>query len=120
MVRDALSRATWIGLVATVPAGLSMQRQLIDQIAAEMGREVKLDAVFEARGVSGALVGPTVTSMTASCWRRSSAWPSGTSWFMLAQASMGHLASKVPASVKVPVLSSPTLAVLKVKEMLAR
>jgi hypothetical protein len=37
---------------------------------------------------------------------------------MLAQASMGHLASKVPASVGVPVLSSPTLAVSKVKELL--
>ncbi len=38
---------------------------------------------------------------------------------MLAQASMGHLAAKVPASVKVPVLSSPTLAVQKVKEMVS-
>src|SRR3954454_21321199 len=31
MVRDALSRASKIGVVATVPAGLNMQRQLIAQ-----------------------------------------------------------------------------------------
>ena len=38
---------------------------------------------------------------------------------LLAQASMGHLASMIPASITVPVLSSPTLAVEKVKELLA-
>src|SRR2546421_4889470 len=47
MVRDALSRATKLGLVATVPAGLNMQRQLIGQIAAEMGRQAERDAVLK-------------------------------------------------------------------------
>ena len=47
MVREALGRATKIGLVATVPAGLNMQRQLIGQIAAELGREIELDAVLK-------------------------------------------------------------------------
>ena len=47
MVREALGRARKIGLVATVPAGLNMQRQLIDQIATEMGCEIELDAVLK-------------------------------------------------------------------------
>ena len=37
---------------------------------------------------------------------------------MLAQASMGHLAAQIPGNIKTPVLSSPRLAVQKVKEML--
>jgi aspartate/glutamate racemase len=117
MVREALSRARKIGLVATVPAGLNMQRQLIDQIATELGREIELDAVlkpdaFQAlssgrRDEHDRIVLAEVERLAGS-----------NELVMLAQASMGHLASKVPASVNVPVLSSPTLAVAKVKEML--
>jgi aspartate/glutamate racemase len=117
MVREALGRATKIGLVATVPAGLNMQRQLISQIAAEMGKEIELDAVlkpeaFQAlsagrRDEHDAIVLAEVVRLAET-----------NELVMLAQASMGHLASRVPASVKVPVLSSPTLAVSKVKEML--
>ena len=117
MVREALGRASKIGLVATVPAGLNMQRQLIDQIAAEMGKTVELDAIlkpeaFQAlssgrRDDHDAIVLAEVERLAAS-----------NDLVMLAQASMGHLATKIPASIKVPVLSSPTLAVSKVKEML--
>src|SRR6185436_16787532 len=47
MVREALGRAKKIGLVATVPAGLNMQRQLIDQIATELGTSIELDAILK-------------------------------------------------------------------------
>jgi aspartate/glutamate racemase len=117
MVREALGRATKIGVVATVPAGLQMQRRLVDQLATEMGRDVELDAVlkpdaFQAlsagrRDEHDAIVLAEVERLARS-----------NELVMLAQASMGHLASKVPASVAVPVLSSPTLAVSKVKELL--
>jgi aspartate/glutamate racemase len=117
MVRDALSRATKIGLVATVPAGLNMQRQLIDQIAQEMGKKVELDAVLKPvafQALAGGRRDEHDTIVLAEVERLAQT----NELVMLAQASMGHLASKVPASVTVPVLSSPTLAVAKVKEML--
>ena len=119
MVREALGRASKIGLVATVPAGLNMQRQLIEQIAAQLGRDVTLDAelrpeAFQAlssgrRDEHDAIVLGVVEELATR-----------NELVLLAQASMGHLATKVPASVRVPVLSSPTLAVEKVKEMVAR
>jgi aspartate/glutamate racemase len=119
MVREALSRATWIGLVATVPAGLNMQRQLIDQIATEMGRDIKLDAVLKPEAFRALASGDREEHdriVLAEVERLART----NELVMLAQASMGHLASKLPASIKVPVLSSPTLAVQKVKEMLDR
>jgi len=106
MVRDALSRATWIGLVATVPAGLSMQRQLIDQIAAEMGREVKLDAVLKPEAFQ-ALSSGNRDEHDRIVLAEVERLAERNELVMLAQASMGHLASKVPASVKVPVLLEP-------------
>jgi aspartate/glutamate racemase len=119
MVREALGRAKKIGVVATVPAGLTMQKQLIEQIAQEMGREVELDAqlrpeAFQAlssgnRDEHDRIVLGVVEELAAR-----------NELVMLAQASMGHLATKVPPGVKVPVLSSPTLAVEKVKEMVSR
>ncbi len=119
MVRDALTRAKWIGLVATVPAGLNMQRQLIDQIATEMGCEIHLDAVLRPEAFQ-ALASGNRDEHDRIVLAEVERLAETNELVMLAQASMGHLASKVPASVKVPVLSSPTLAVQKVKEMLDR
>ena len=119
MVREALGRARKIGLVATVPAGLNMQRQLIEQIAAELGRDVELDAQLRPEAFQALSAGrrdehdAIVLGVVEELARRNDL-------VMLAQASMGHLATKVPPSVSVPVLSSPTLAVEKVKEMVAR
>jgi len=117
MVREALGRARRIGLVATVPAGLNMQRQLIDQIAAEMGREIELDAVLKPEAFQ-ALAAGRRDEHDAVVLAEVERLAETNELVMLAQASMGHLASQVPAGVKVPVLSSPTLAVSKVKEML--
>ena len=117
MVREALGRARKIGLVATVAAGLNMQRQLIDQIATEMGRQIELDAVLKPEAFQALAAGrrdehdEIVLAEVERLAERNEI-------VLLAQASMGHLAAKVPASVTVPVLSSPTLAVQKVKEML--
>jgi aspartate/glutamate racemase len=117
MVREALGRAKKIGVVGTVPAGVEMQRVLIGRIAAEMGIEVEIDSAlrpeaFRAlsngrRDEHDAIVLAEVERLALS-----------NDLVMLAQASMGHLASRVPASVGVPVLSSPNLAVAKVVEML--
>lgn len=117
MVRDALGRAKKIGLVATVPAGLNMQRQLIDQIATEMGREVELDAVLKPEAFQALSCGNR-EEHDRIVLEEVERLAETNELVMLAQASMGHLASKVPASVSVPVLSSPTLAVQKVKELL--
>lgn len=117
MVKEALGRGRRIGLVATVPAGLEMQRLLIGQIAARMGQTVELDPVlrpdaFEAlsagrRDEHDQIVLGEVEGLAAR-----------NDVVMLAQASMGHLAGRVPRGLGAPVLSSPALAVQKVKEML--
>lgn len=117
MVREAIGRARKIGLVATVPAGLEMQKHLVERIAGEMGRPVDLDSVvrpdaFEAlasgrRDEHDAIVLEEVRRLAGR-----------NELVMLAQASMGHLADRLPAGIGVPVLSSPALAVDKVKEML--
>jgi aspartate/glutamate racemase len=117
MVREALGRARKIGLIATVPAGLNMQRQLIDQIATEMGYEIELDAVLKPEAFQ-ALANGRRNEHDAIVLAEVARLAETNELVMLAQASMGHLASMVPASVKVPVLSSPSLAVAKVKEML--
>ena len=117
MVREALGRARKIGLVAAVPAGLNMQRQLIEQIATEMGREIELDTVVKPEAFQ-ALAAGRRDDHDAIVLTEVERLAETNELVMLAQASMGHLASKVPDSVTVPVLSSPTLAVSKVKEML--
>lgn len=117
MVREALGRATKIGLVATVPAGLNMQRQLIEQIATELGREIELDAVLKPEAFQ-ALSNGRRDEHDEIVLAEVERLAQSNELVMLAQASMGHLASKVPATVTVPVLSSPVLAVTKVKEML--
>ena len=118
MVREALGRARKIGLVATVPAGLNMQRQLIDQIAAEMGRDVELDAVVKPEAFA-ALAAGRRDEHDAIVLAEVERLAERNEIVLLAQASMGHLAAKVPAGVTVPVLSSPTLAVQYVKELLS-
>ena len=118
MVRDALSRARRIGLIATVPAGLKMQEQLIEQIAGEMGREVRLDAMLRPEAFEALSAGRR-DEHDAIVLRAVEELADRNELVMLAQASMGHLADRVPKGVAVPVLSSPTLAVQKVKEMLA-
>lgn len=117
MVREAVGRATRIGLVATVPAGLNMQRQLIGQIAAELGRDIELDAVLRPEAFE-ALAGGRRAEHDAIVLAEVERLAGSNELVLLAQASMGHLASRVPTGVRVPVLSSPTLAVAKVKELL--
>src|ERR671928_1481552 len=117
MVREALGRARKIGLVATVPAGLNMQRQLIDQIAAEMGRDVELDAVVKPEAFA-ALAAGRRDEHDAIVLAEVERLAERNEIVLLAQASMGHLAARVPAKVTVPVLSSPILAVQKVKQLL--
>lgn len=119
MVREALGRATKIGLVATVVAGLHMQRQLIDQIATEMGCEIELDAALKPEAFQ-ALAAGRRDEHDAIVLEEVERLAARNELVLLAQASMGHLAAKVPASIRVPVLSSPTLAVQKVKELLNR
>jgi aspartate/glutamate racemase len=117
MVREALARGRKLGLVATVPAGLNMQRQLIGQLANQMGKQIELDDALRPDAFEALTAGRReehdhiVLGEVQRLAERNDL-------VMLAQASMGHLASSIPPSVKVPVLSSPNLAVQKVKELL--
>ena len=117
MVREALTRGRRIGVIATVAAGLAMQQQLIERIAAETGHDVHLDPVLRPDAFQALSSGRRdqhdviVLGEVKKLAKRND-------MVMLAQASMGHLASQVPSDLGVPVLSSPALAVQKVKEML--
>lgn len=117
MVRDALNRARKIGVVGTVPAGVEMQRVLIGQIAAEMGREVELETALKPEAFQALSAGRR-EEHDAIVLAEVERLARTNELVLLAQASMGHLTSQIPDSVRVPVLSSPTLAVQKVKEML--
>jgi hypothetical protein len=94
-----------------------MQRQLIDQLANEMGKKIELDDVlrpdaFDALSSGRREEHDQIVLGEVQCLAERN------DLVMLAQASMGHLASSIPPTVKVPVLSSPNLAVQKVKELL--
>ncbi|MFN8521878.1 MAG: aspartate/glutamate racemase family protein [Chloroflexota bacterium] len=117
MVREALGRGKRIGLVATVPAGLNMQKQLIESLAAETGVQIELDAVLRPDAFAALSTGRR-DEHDAIVMSEVEALATRNDIVLLAQASMGHLASKIPDSINVPVLSSPTLAVGKVKELL--
>jgi aspartate/glutamate racemase len=117
MVREALGRASKIGVVGTVPAGVQMQQRLIGEIAAELGKRIELDAVLKPEAFQ-ALSNGRRDEHDAIVLAEVERLAQSNELVMLAQASMGHLATKIPSSINVPVLSSPTLAVSKVKEML--
>ncbi len=117
MLERALQLGRRLGVLATVAAGLEQQRQSIARVAAAAGREVEVRAVLREDAFKALNAGDSAAhdrillDELAKLAREVDV-------VILAQASMAGLMRSVPADTPVPVLSSPVLAVEKVKELL--
>ena len=117
MLERALDSGRRLGVLATVAAGLEQQRQSIARAAAAADREVEVVPVLRPDAFAALSAGDVATHDRILLEELAALAPQ-VDVVLLAQASMAGLADKVPPETPVPVLSSPQLAVSKVKEML--
>src|SRR6266516_2281146 len=117
MLETALATGRRLGVLATVAAGLEQQRQSIDRAAAAAGKQVEVEAVLRPDAFAALGAGDAATHDRILLEELERLAPK-VDVILLAQASMAGLAEKIPPTLGVPVLSSPQLAVHKVKEML--
>ena len=117
MLERALASGRHLGVLATVAAGLEQQRQSIERAAAAAGKQVEVEAVLRADAFSALNAGDAASHDRILLDELATLAPK-VDVVLLAQASMAGLIDKVPPEIGVPVLSSPQLAVQKVKEML--
>jgi Asp/Glu/hydantoin racemase len=117
MVETAVGRAARIGVLGTVPAGIAQQREMLRQAAASAGKQIKViesvhPAAFAAlqRGDRAEHDRILLDALPALAAR--------VDLVLLGQASMAHLAARIPADLGKPVLSSPDLAVERVRQIL--
>lgn len=117
MIEHALAIGRRIGVLATVAAGLEQQRQSLEGAAARVGKPIEIVAVLRAEAFAALNAGDAETHDRL-LLEELRTLAHDVDVVLLAQASMAGLADKVPAGTPVPVLSSPQLAVQKVKEIL--
>ena len=96
---------------------MEQQSKSIDRAAAAAGVEVELTKVLRADAFAALNAGDEATHDRILLEELAKLAPL-VDVVVLAQASMAGLIDKLPADTPVPVLSSPQLAVAKVKEML--
>lgn len=109
MVETAVARATRIGVLATFPAGLEQQRELLTREAQAQGKQIEIvpslhpEAMQALRGGDAAkhdrIVLDALPALVAS-----------TDLVLLAQASMARVSPHIPVALRERVLSSPRLA----------
>jgi Asp/Glu/hydantoin racemase len=116
MLETALAIGRRLGVLATVAAGLEQQRQGIERAAAR-GRKVEVEAVLRTDAFDALNAGDAEKHDCILLDELERLAPK-VDVVLLAQASMAGLADKVPRETPVPVLSSPRLAVKRVKELL--
>jgi len=118
MAEQAVASATRIGVVATLSTTLDPTADLVRRVAAEQGKAIELvahlcegafDAVMAGDGAThDRIVGEALTTALADV-----------DAIVLAQASMARVVAALPeGAVKVPVLSSPELGMLRAAEVL--
>ncbi len=118
MARQAVATGRHIGVVATLPSTLAPTAELIRRLAAEARKKVRVTDRLCEGAFQAVLAGDTathdakVTAALTELGRRSDV-------IVLAQASMARVAEALPAADRrVPILSSPRLAVKKLVEVL--
>jgi Asp/Glu/hydantoin racemase len=110
MARAAVEAGSRIGVLATVPTTLDPTERLIQRKAAEAGREVELRR-YMVDGAFDALMGGDAAQHDALVLQAIEGAAADNDVVALAQGSMARLASRLPASIRIPVLSSPRLGV---------
>jgi Asp/Glu/hydantoin racemase len=118
MVDQAVARASRIGVLATVPAGLEQQCTMLRRVAERLGKRIELvpsvhpEAMAALNRGDGETHDRILLEALPDLARQ-------VELVLLAQASMARLAPKLPADLGVPVLTSPGLAVERLRETLA-
>jgi Asp/Glu/hydantoin racemase len=118
MVDQAVAQATRIGVLATVPAGLEQQRELLMRAAEQAGKQIEIvpslhpEAMAALQRGDGETHDQLLLAALPDLARQ-------VDLVLLAQASMARLASRLPSDLPVPVLTSPDLAVERLREVLA-
>lgn len=118
LAETAVRQARRIGVLATLRTTLDPTTALLREKAAEAGREVELVECLCEDAFPAVLAGDTEThdrilrqALTTDL--------EGVDVIVLAQASMARVVSTLsPGALRVPVLSSPELAILRVREIL--
>jgi hypothetical protein len=117
MAREVVSRATRIGVVATLRTTLKPTSEIIAQTAEKMGRTVTLDRRLVEGAYSALLAGDQVRhdDLVADAIAASA---QANDVVVLAQASMARVLARLPAEQQARVLTSPPFAVEDVAEQL--
>ena len=117
MAREVVSRATRIGVVATLRTTLGPTSEIIAQTAEEMGRTITLDQRLVEGAYPALLAGDQVRhdDLVADAIAASA---QANDVVVLAQASMARVLARLPAEQQAKVLTSPPFAVEDVAEQL--
>lgn len=119
MVEKALEIGTRIGVAATVPTTLKPTTELVYATAHMQKKEVAVDSVL-CTGAFQALLNGDTTTHDQIIRKHLHDLIESSQVVLLAQASMARVAATIPAEeLKVPVLSSPRLAVERAAKVLA-
>ena len=117
MAREVVSRATRIGIVATLPTTLRPTSEIIAETAKKIGRTVTLDRQLVQGAYPALLAGDQVRhdDLVAGAIAASA---QVNDVVVLAQASMARVLARLPAQQQAKVLTSPPFAVEDVADQL--
>ena len=118
MAEEAVSRATRIGVAATVQTTLDPTARLIERTAEAAGKEVRV-AKRLCAGAFDALLAGDSAGHDAIVSRELVALAAEVDLIVLAQVSMGRVADALGDAVAIPVLTSPRLGMQRLAERLA-
>jgi len=119
MAAEAVRIGGRIGVAATLRTTLDPTMELLRDTAARTNRQVELVPVLSEGAFEAVVAGDTARHdqlLTASL----SNVMKSVDVIVLAQASMARMASQLPVNGGPPILSSPKLAILSARELLAR
>ena len=119
MVQKAIATGARIGVAATAPTTLKPTSEAVQAQAKAAGKEVQVDAVL-CEGAYDALFAGDLSTHDRIVGETIKELMSRNDVVILAQASMARVADTIPAREQVvPVLSSPRLAVERVRDLIA-
>lgn len=117
LVSEAVQRGPRLGVLGTVEAGVRVQEKLLRAEAERQGKHLDILVVIRPEAFTAINAGDAARH-DAILLEEAHRLAPEIDTLVLAQASMARLVPQFPPSFAVPVLSSPTLAVAKVRETL--
>ena len=118
MVDEALRIGTRVGVIATAPTTLKPTTDLVLSRSAELGRPVQVESVL-CEGAYAALFAGNISGHDAIVWEYVKNLADRSDVLILAQASMARVVEVFsPDTVRVPILTSPRLAIKRLADVL--